>query len=138
VSAENLELVRELYRRIEADGSFPDDLLDDEIEYVNPPDAVEPGTRRGREAFHAAIARVDDAFGERSVELEEIVDGGDDVVALLTFVVRGSASGLERRQPQGHVWTFRDGKATRFSWFNDPAAALAAAGLSAKEASAEG
>jgi len=27
------------------------------------------------------------------------------------------------------VWTVRDGKAVRFQWFNDPAEALAAAGL---------
>jgi ketosteroid isomerase-like protein len=31
---------------------------------------------------------------------------------------------------QGYVWTVRDGKAVRFQWFNDPAEALEAAGLS--------
>jgi ketosteroid isomerase-like protein len=129
MTAENVELIRELYRRVQADGAFPDELLDDEIEYVNPPTAVEPGTHRGRDAFHAAVGRVQEAFGETSIELDELIDAGDDVVALLTFVVKGSASGLERRQPQGHVWTLRDRKAIRFRWFNDPAQALAASGV---------
>jgi ketosteroid isomerase-like protein len=35
---------------------------------------------------------------------------------------------VERRQ--GYVWTLRDGKAIRFRWFNDPAEALQAVGLS--------
>jgi ketosteroid isomerase-like protein len=51
------------------------------------------------------------------------------VVVLLTFVIRGRGSGVERPQSQGHVWTLRDGKATRFRWFNDRSQALRAAGV---------
>jgi ketosteroid isomerase-like protein len=126
----NLDVVKELYRRAQADpgSGFPDDLLDDEVEYVNPPDAVEAGIRRGREAFHAAIGRVTEVY-EVEVVPEEFIDAGDEVVVLLTFVIKGRGSGLERRQPQGHIWTIRDGKAIRFRWFNDPPAALRAAGI---------
>jgi ketosteroid isomerase-like protein len=129
MASSNAELVKDLYRAVDRDGQFPDELIDDEIVYVNPPDAVEPGIRSGRDEFHAAIARVGDAFGERRVELDELVEHEDQVIALLTFVVMGSGSGLERRQPQGHVWRFRDGKATSFSWFNDQQEALKAAGV---------
>jgi len=129
MSDANLEIVRELYRRAAQDGSFPDELLDDEIEWVNPPDAVETGTRSGRVAFHAALESTGDAFDRTTVEQEELIDAGDEVVLLCTWAVRGRGSGLERRQPQGHVWTLRDGKAIRFRWFNDPAEALKAAGV---------
>ena len=128
MSEENLELVREIYRRLDEDGRFPDELLDPEVEYVNPPDAVEPGTRRGREEFYAAIDRVTEVY-EVEVRPEEFIDAGDDVVVLLTFVIRGRGSGVERPQSQGHVWTLRDGKATRFRWFNDRSQALRAAGV---------
>jgi len=127
---ENLELVRELYRRVKVEGTFPRELLDEDVEYVNPPDAIEGGTRRGRDEFEAATRTLDDAFEEMRVEIDDLIDtGGDEVVVLLTFVVTGRGSGLIRRQPQGHVWTVRDGRAHRFRWFNDPAQALRAAGL---------
>ena len=125
----NVEIVRELYRRVDKDGRFPDDLLADEIEWVNPPDAVETGTRSGREAFHTAMRSTGEAFDQTAVEPQEWIVVGDRVVLLCVWVVRGRASGLERRQPQGHVWTLRDGKAVSFAWFNDQAEALKSAGI---------
>jgi ketosteroid isomerase-like protein len=59
VSRENLEIARRLYEawsRLEVPG--PADLLDPDIEYVNPPGAIEPGVRRGLEEFSAAVQRV--------------------------------------------------------------------------------
>ena len=41
----------------------------------------------------------------------------------------GTRSGIDVDRRQGYVWTVRDGKAVRFQWFNDPAEALAAAGI---------
>jgi ketosteroid isomerase-like protein len=77
----------------------------------------------------AALGRVLDVYADFSVELEQVIDAGEDVVAI--GIARGTgASGVEVRWRQGYVWTVRDGKAVRFQWFNDPAEALAAAGLS--------
>jgi hypothetical protein len=92
MSAQDVELVRELYRRVEPDQGFPDDLIDPEIEYVNPADAVEPGIRRGREAFHAAINRVIDVYGFE-VAPEEFIDAGGVVVVLLTTCGRSAKAG---------------------------------------------
>jgi ketosteroid isomerase-like protein len=66
--ASNAEVVREIYRRAEGDGRFPDELLDDDVEWVNPPDAVETGTRRGRDAFHAALQSTGEAFDRTEIE----------------------------------------------------------------------
>jgi hypothetical protein len=41
----------------------------------------------------------------------------------------GPGSGMEQRQPQGYVWTLRNGRAVRFEWFNSHAEALEAVGL---------
>ena len=128
MSHENVEVVRELYRRLAEDQRFPEELLDADVEYVNPPDAVEPGTRRGKEEFYAAIGRVTDVYVTH-VEPHEFIDAGDEVVVLCTHVITGKGSGLKRRQPQGHVWSVRSGKGTRFRWFNDPDQALRAAGV---------
>jgi len=129
MSEENVEIVRRLYLALEEEGGFPDALLDDDVEWVNPPDAVETGIRRGREAFHRAARSTEEAFDEAQVVPQEWVAAGDQVVLLCDWVVRGRASGLERSQPQGHVWTLRDGKAVSFAWFNEHAAALKEAGI---------
>jgi ketosteroid isomerase-like protein len=49
---ENVQVVRRFYDAWARD-EFPGplELMDDEIEYVNPPGAVESGTRRGLAAF---------------------------------------------------------------------------------------
>ena len=55
---ENVEIVRSFYRAW-ARNEFPGpiELMHPEIEYVNPAGAVEPGTRRGRDAFAAQFRR---------------------------------------------------------------------------------
>jgi hypothetical protein len=58
MSQENVELVKRLYDAWEKDGfGVGTAVMDPDIEYVNPPYAVEPGTRPGYEEF--AIAAPD-------------------------------------------------------------------------------
>ena len=120
---ENVAVVRAIYDAW-AERRSARDWIAEDVEYVNPPDAVEPGTLVGRKAF----ARVRDAYPEFTVEPERFVAVGDDVVVIALAKGRG-ASGLETQWRQGYVWTIRDGRAIRFRWFNDPREALAAAGL---------
>jgi ketosteroid isomerase-like protein len=69
-----------------------------------------------------------DVYPNFTIETEQIIDAGDDVVVI--GIARGTgASGVNVEWRQGYVWTVRDGKAVRFQWFNDPAEALEAAGL---------
>ena len=99
--------------------------MEPDIEYVNPPDAVETGTLRGPESF----GLVRDAYDDVQVRPERFVDAGDDVVvvAKLTGTSRGARVPIEREQ--GYVWTIRDGKAIRFRWFNTASKAFEAVGL---------
>jgi ketosteroid isomerase-like protein len=119
-----VEIVRRIYEAW-ADGQSAAAWIDPDMEYVNPDNAVEPGTVRGRGAFH----RVTDTFTEFQVEPERFIDCGDDVVVIGEARARGLA-GPEMLGRQGYVWTLRDGVAIRFRWFNDPAEALEAVGLS--------
>ncbi len=123
MSQENVDVVKAIYAAWAADASARD-LIADDVEYVNPPDAVEPGTLRGRASF----AKVRDVFPDFRVEPERYIDAGEDVVVIVRARGRG-ASGIETAWRQGYVWTVRDGKAIRFRWFNDPQDALAAVGL---------
>jgi ketosteroid isomerase-like protein len=141
MSEENVEVVRRILEVWRGEGPPKGDrfrrdllssgLLDAEIEWVNPPDAVEPGVRRGIEAFARAAQAVTDTFDGVRLEVDEIIlDAGERVVLLATMHVRGRGSSAEVAIQLGHIWTIREGKAVRFEWFNDADQALEAAGLS--------
>jgi hypothetical protein len=89
MSDENLEIVRSIYAAW-LQGESPRSLIDPEVEYVNPADAVEPGTRRGRKAF----AGIRDVYDDVRVEPEELIDaGGDEVVVIARITGKGRGSG---------------------------------------------
>jgi ketosteroid isomerase-like protein len=125
MSQENVEIVRGIYAAWLA-GTSARGFMDVEIEYVNPPDAVETGTLRGPASF----GLIRDAYDDVQVRPDRFIDAGDDVVvvATLTGISRGGRIPVEREQ--GYVWTIHDGKAIRFRWFSTPHEALEAAGLS--------
>jgi ketosteroid isomerase-like protein len=123
MGAAEVEVVRAIYRAWD-EGGLGDELVHPDFVYVNPPDAVETGTLRGRES----LARVREVYPDFRVVPEQFYDLGERV--LLVGVAQGTgASGLTTRWRQGYVWTVRDGLAVEFAWFNDPREALRHVGL---------
>jgi ketosteroid isomerase-like protein len=129
---QNIELVRRIYEdglldrdpaRVVHEFATPD------VEYVNPPDAVESGVRRGRAGVVEALRNSSELFDSARHELRELFDGGDAVVAAVSFCTRGRGSGIELVQEEAHTCTFRDGRIVRFEWARDLGAALEAVGL---------
>jgi ketosteroid isomerase-like protein len=123
MSQENVELIRTIYARWEA-GESAAELIDREMEYVNPSYAVESGVKHGR----GTLGAIRDIYPDFRFEPEQYRDAGEDVVVI--GMARGTAaSGVRAQWRQGYVWTVREGRAVRFRWFSDPAEALQAAGL---------
>ena len=130
MSAENVEIVRSIYRAWEEGSPLDSGLIAQDIEWVNAKEAIEPGTRKGSQAFDDAAGKVTSTFADARIEFERFIDAGEEevlVIGTLRGVGQGSGIDVERRQ--GYLWTIRDGKAVRFQWFNDPSEALEAAGL---------
>jgi ketosteroid isomerase-like protein len=125
MSEQNVELVRRIYELWDREESARD-LIAEDLEYVNPSYAVEPGTRRGRHSF--AIVR--ETYSEFKLHVDRLIDAGDDVVVLARYLASGSGSGVQLEGEQGYVWTVRDGQAVRFRWFSSHREALDAGGLS--------
>jgi ketosteroid isomerase-like protein len=123
MSQENVELVRRIYELWNSSESAAD-LIDPELEYVNPSYAVESGTRHSRDT----LQKIREVYPDFRVEPERFIDAGEDVV-VIGRATGTSDSGVEARWRQGYVWTIRDGRAVRFRWFNQPAEALEAVGL---------
>jgi ketosteroid isomerase-like protein len=131
MSQENVEVLRSFYDAW-ARGEIPGplDLMDPEIEYVNPAGAVEPGTRRGRAAFARAVEKVFEGWETCHAEPEQFKVVDDQVAVVLSYRARGRGSGLQVEGRESALWALRDGKVSRYAWFHGPGDALEAAGLS--------
>ena len=131
MSQENVEIVRHLYESGLIDRD-PEELLKlatPDIEYVNPPYAVEPGVRRGLVAVAQAMRGFAEPWDESRHELRELYDGGDIVVAAVNWHIRGRGSERELVNEEAHTWTLREGRIARFEWGQDLGKALEAAGV---------
>jgi ketosteroid isomerase-like protein len=72
---------------------------------------------RGPEALLEWLDEGDDAFDDFSVQLLEVEELAGRVVASMCQRGRGKASGAEVDHRFTHVWTLRDGRATRLQSF---------------------
>jgi ketosteroid isomerase-like protein len=131
MSHENVEIVRHLYES----GMFdrdPEELLElatPDVEYVNPPYAVEPGVRRGLVEVAQAMRRFAEVWDTSRHELRELYDCGDAVVADVHWHIRGRGSEREFVNREAHTWTLREGRIVRFEWGQNLETALEAEGF---------
>src|SRR5437660_12114732 len=130
MSQENVELVKRLYDVWQRGGFGPvPALMEADSEYVNPPYAVETGTRRGYEGFEIAAQAIRTVYPTRRLEPLEFYDAQNRVAVRVRVVARGFGSNVEVDTERGYVFEVRDGKVVRFAWFNEPLEALKAVGL---------
>ena len=132
MSAANVEIIRRLFDAIRSqDATAALALVDPAIEVEHRGEVPELAGRdfHGHEGLAEVIGTVVAEFADFEIELEEIVDAGDEIVVIAHQKGIGRASGaaVEKRLPQ--VWTVRDGKAVRWRIYRERAEALAAAGL---------
>ena len=99
-------------------------LLDDDVRWHPPPDALEPQPLQGREAVRDYLAP--NLFDEQRAEPEEILEQGDRILVVARTKIRGTASGVEIEETNFHVWMVVDELAVRFEIYSDRDQALAA------------
>ena len=94
---------------------------DPEIEFVNPEDAVERGTRKGAAGMRTVLENFRAGLGAgATVELEDLQERGDRVFVLFRIRTRGGASGIEvLGRPLGMLFTIRAERILRIEWHND-------------------
>jgi ketosteroid isomerase-like protein len=111
----------------------PEELLEfatSDVEYVNPPYAVETGVHRGLVPVAEAMRRFAELWESSRHELRELHDCGDAVVAAVSWYTRSRGSSRDLVQEEAHTWTFREGRIARFEWGLDLEKALEAARVS--------
>ena len=129
MSQENVEIVR---RSIEAfvaddDAAFRD-TLHPEIEWRPFEDSHSPSY--GHEGAVRLMRQWLDTWSEHRFDVEDVIDGGDDVLATVRITGRGQASGVEVDVRLYLQFKLRDGGIAYLYEHEDKAEALEAAGLS--------
>ena len=132
MSQENVKIVRRIYDDglIDRDPDWLLELATPDIEYVNPPYAVEPGVRCGPVEVVRAMRGFAEVWETSRHELHELFDCGDVVIATVTWYTRSRGSEIELVQEEAHSWSLRKGRIARFEWGLDLGTALEAAGMS--------
>lgn len=84
---------------------------------------------RGRDAYRRFFERTFDTWERFVAEVDELVDAGDAVVALVRISGVGKASQVAVEERAAHVIWLREGRPYRVKVFADRDDALRAAGL---------
>jgi ketosteroid isomerase-like protein len=114
--------------------------LDPAVEWHSALHAVLGGAQtvfRGHDGVREMLRDLNEAFDEIQIEISEIRDLGDRLVAIGRNRTRGKASGAETETPFALVTEIRNGKTISVRGYLDPKQALEAVGLSEQDAHAD-
>src|SRR3989442_2520064 len=75
------------------------------------------GCPAGPRAFRVALQSLHDSFEYCSLEMEQMIERGDEVVVVARVVGRGKVSGVPIDHRFDYVWTTRNGRIVRFERF---------------------
>jgi len=123
----NEATMRRIYAAlVERDLETIAELSHPEIEYRNPPDAVEPGTRSGRDAILNLTETLFETFEYVELTPARFAEAGDVMAVELRVEARSQAAGVPITQHLGHLFEFRDGVVLSLEWSSSPDEAFAA------------
>jgi uncharacterized protein len=126
VAEANVEALQRGYEALNrGDLSVVLELLHPDLEWHEPGDSPEAGSHRGRDGFERFFRGWIDSFDQFRVQPEQVVERGNELVAVVRQSGRGRASGVEIEIRIAHVWTVENGRAIRWEAVPNPDDALA-------------
>jgi ketosteroid isomerase-like protein len=133
MSAETLALARTGYQALAAgDLDRVLEIIDPEITlevHTGRPDLPETQTLHGHAGFRENLGSLLEVFEDIEVTPESFTDLGEHLIVEVHTVSHGRASGIRIENRIVHIWTIREGKATRFRVFGTRQEALDELGL---------
>lgn len=106
-------------------------LADPNVEQHGTVGGVEEGrVTHGANEIRRDYENVEDMWEEHRVEIDQLIDAGDQVVIFQHEYMRGKSSGVELELDAAVLVDIRDGHIVRVQGFMDRAVALEAAGVS--------
>jgi len=96
-------------------------LVHREIEFVNPADAIERGTRHGWSGLRIALGNlIEGAGGGARFEIEELEERGERVLIRARLHARGATSGAQALGPPlCLLYTIEDDRIRKLEWYWD-------------------
>jgi len=130
MSQETVEIVLDAYARFNAGERTPELWFwHPDAEYQAAREDPDSATHKGIEAIRKQFGRWLDAYPDLRVEPLDARANGDQVFLWVRFIGHGAASGAPLEMELAHVYTLRDGKATRCAEYFQRDEALEAVGL---------
>ena len=131
MSEQNLQVIRAGFDAFSR-GDMPAmlELVDPSVVFNPLPDAPDVQSFHGHEGLVQGIAQSTEIWDDFSIELREMRDFDDHVLASLRWCGRGPSSGIEVEVDICALVTFRESKIVRWLLFPSEQQALEAAGLS--------
>jgi ketosteroid isomerase-like protein len=131
MASENVEIVRRAYEAFNRnDPEAAIALLDPEVEWTLPAHFPDAETWRGRDRVVEGLRSMATSFDSLNLEVHELIDAGDRVVALVHIQGRAAVTGLDLSGMgvDGHIWTLRDGRVVAVRMYGGTSDALAEIG----------
>lgn len=127
MSQENVEIVRGMYDAY-ARGDYAKGLsyLDPKIVFSQPAEEPGGGTFHGHEGVIEAFGHWTGEWEDYRVELEDMTDRGDRVLATTLHHGRGTGSGAKVELRIYQLWEFAHGKIVRATMYYDEGEAIEA------------
>ena len=129
MSQENVQKIRAAYEQFNRTHEPDRDLLHPAIEWHTAPDLPDSGTHRGHDGVARLFSEWAESFETFRADLEEVIDAGSYVVAVVRLRGRPRSGGNEVLLPEAHVWKMANGKAMEVREYRTKTEALDAAGL---------
>jgi ketosteroid isomerase-like protein len=132
MSLKAVESMRRSYEAMNRALASGEDLLS-LMEGIDPEIVVEmgvlEGTFHGREGFKRFLEGQVALFEDLRCDPKEFIDAGDRIVVPMCLSGKARSTGLAFEYHAIHVWTLREGRATRLRLYENEDKALEAAGL---------
>ncbi len=131
MSQTNVEIVRSAYEQFAATGQFVADTATRDFAWdmSNFHGWPEQQVYEGVEGAETFLSEWLTAWDDWELEVEELHDAGEKVVALVRQRGRSKRSGMQVEMSFAQVWTLRDGMQSRMEMYSDPTEGLRAVGL---------
>src|SRR4051794_22552744 len=111
MAARDAEIVEAAFEALNHDGvEAALAYLDPEVEWLAPPEWLEEHLYKGHEGVRKVTSIWREAFDEYHLDVAEIIEAGDGVLALVTRRGRIKRSGDPIAQRIAYVWKLRDGR----------------------------
>ena len=125
MSQENVEVVRELFEALNAlDVDVAVHHTTTEAQLDLRQRVFNPGTYEGHDGVRTFFSEISEIWERFDVEVEDIRDAGNSVVAIYEMTGVGRTSGVEVRMRSATVYDFRGGKVASMRMYREPSEAL--------------